>query len=498
MALNVAGFRGIAPEALVGLADVVDQYQARIGSAVGEVHRILTERDRLHEGDVVGGMLSGVRQALSRVGPELRRRSAVIAAAERVGRGILPRLATMVDAVATLMTTAPFDRASDPRFDRWRDQAELVALVGGAPAAAARFFTAMPPDRAVHLATLYPGIVGGLDGAPPRLRYAANRILIERHLQDLRRRRDELGRDEPDQSTLEQMFDFVVRWAPAPLPWFPIGPFVDRAEGRRAEAVRLDRLIAERTGWLDRQILLFDPEGDGRIAEVFGDLETARHVAVVVPGITNDLVNYDGALRVSATALHRVAASLDPGNVATVAWLGYDTPDGADAALRTAAREGRAPLQSFVVGLDPSGSAHLTVVAHSYGSVVAGMAAARHLEVDELVFVGSPGTTLDTAADADLAEGGRVWAGSADGDPIGLAIDPGTLIGLLPPGSFPPASPDPFGELWHGHNPTDDDFGALVIATEGAHGHSEYFEPGTAALDNLGRIVVGLPPRLVD
>ena len=41
-----------------------------------------------------------------------------------------------------------------------------------------------------------------------------------------------------------------------------------------------------------RKILAFDPNGSGRVAEVFGDLDTARRVSVVVPGVDTDLLTF--------------------------------------------------------------------------------------------------------------------------------------------------------------------------------------------------------------
>ena len=89
----------------------------------------------------------------------------------------------------------------------------------------------------------------------------------------------------------------------------------------------------------DRHFLLFDPAGDGRAAEVFGDLTTARHVAVVVPGMNNDLNNFTGG---DAEKVQHQASQFDPDQVATIQWLGYDTPEGATA-LAARRRGARAP-----------------------------------------------------------------------------------------------------------------------------------------------------------
>ena len=88
----------------------------------------------------------------------------------------------------------------------------------------------------------------------------------------------------------------------------------------------------------DRHFLLFDPEGDGRAAEVFGDLTSARHVAVVVPGMNNDLNNFTGG---DAERVQHQASQFDPDQVATIQWLGYDTPEGATALSASARGAGR-------------------------------------------------------------------------------------------------------------------------------------------------------------
>jgi pimeloyl-ACP methyl ester carboxylesterase len=235
------------------------------------------------------------------------------------------------------------------------------------------------------------------------------------------------------------------------------------------------------------------------VVEVFGDLAAADRVAVVVPGMSNDLDNFSeegGGFRENAARLYEASVDLGSQSVATIAWLGYDSPDGIGAATRGAATEGAPALRKFVEGIDPGADKQVTVIAHSYGSVVAGLAAGRGLAADDLVFVGSPGTTLGHADEAILRPGGRVWVALADDDPIGLGISPSEL----PPSWVPaPLLPVVFAidlaiegpeELWHGTNPASDEFGASRLATEGSSGHSAYFAAGS--LLNLACIVQGL------
>src|SRR4051794_15686705 len=74
-------------------------------------------------------------------------------------------------------------------------------------------------------------------------------------------------------------------------------------------------------------VLFLDPSGDGRIIEVYGDLDTATKVAVVVPGIESTLANEARGLRQSAKHLYDEARTMGDDDLAVVAWLGYDTPD---------------------------------------------------------------------------------------------------------------------------------------------------------------------------
>ncbi len=102
------------------------------------------------------------------------------------------------------------------------------------------------------------------------------------------------------------------------------------------------------------------------------------------------------------------------------------------------------------------------LLCHSYGSVVCARAAAG-LDADDLVFLGSPGTGADTAA--DLRTRARVWAarGAADWVEHVPHLDAalfGTTVGF-------------------GTDPVSEEYGARVFAA-GDGGHSDYFAPGSS------------------
>ena len=295
---------------------------------------------------------------------------------------------------------------------------------GASPAEVADYFKGLDPAVAAALAAEHPELVGNTDGAPIPLRYAANAAAIKAEIERL------------------------------------------RSEGVSEDDPRLKKLLEFDDP--NRHFIVFDPSGDGRVAEVFGPLETAEHVAIVVPGMGNDLNNFDGG---NASRLQTEAADLGNGDVATIQWLGYDSPEGITAATGGPADEGGEALPPFLEGIrtQHSGEApHVTIVGHSYGSVVLGRALRdRGLQIDDVVAVGSPGMGVNDAD--DLGDGfDRIWAGRAHGDPV-------------------PSLPG------HGEDPHDVGFGATRFHTGDISGHSSYFQEGSLSLSNMGLIVAGRP-----
>lgn len=287
-----------------------------------------------------------------------------------------------------------------------------------APAQVRRFFAGLTPVQRAELEHRDPGVVGNLDGTPVALRYAANDLAVG-------------------------------------------------SEGPRSPRRPLGRLLG------------FDPRGAGRGIEVFGDLTTAEHIAVVVPGVgwtlsglLADRGNDPAGPVTAGLHLYRAAGRVAPSTrTAVVVWLGYDPPAGIDldAVESRRAIDGAGPLRRFVEGLP--GRADVSLVCHSYGAVVCGRAARAGARVDELVAVAAPG--MDASSAGDLGPLTRVWAALDSSDP--MRFTPFVRI----------------AGLGHGADPTDPAFGALVFRTGTAHGHAGYFSPGTESLTNLARIVTG-------
>jgi pimeloyl-ACP methyl ester carboxylesterase len=206
-----------------------------------------------------------------------------------------------------------------------------------------------------------------------------------------------------------------------------------------------------------------------RRVAIVGDLATARDVVVVVPGSDVDVDRFDRTVGKMATNLYEQAHRDD---LAVIAWLGYRTPQGlgVDAATGGLARQGASALVEFVRALHTNARIH--VFGHSYGSVVVSLAA-HELDVEDIVFTGSPGVRAGSVS--ELGTKAKVWAIRSSGDWMRFVPN----VRLF--------------DLGHGTDPTGDDFGATVLRFEGGK-HDTYYEPGSATLTALARIASGEKP----
>ncbi|MEI5526502.1 alpha/beta hydrolase [Streptomyces brasiliscabiei] len=278
--------------------------------------------------------------------------------------------------------------------------------------------------------------------------------------------------------------------APPPAPLAPPTPTTLRStyEANRAnaeEASRMadahgDRSRAATDRWLAspaRQLLTFDGRGPGQAVEVLGDLLTADHIAILVPGSDTSLDTYD-RFHEAAAALHDRTGP----DTAVIAWLGYETPGTISTTVLTPTRADRESphLRTFVRELRGlvGGSTGVALLCHSYGSVVCARAATGLDDIDDLALIGSPGTGVDSAA--ALHTSARVWATRGTDDWIAMV---------------PHTRADLFGTtIGFGPDPTSPSFGAHVFPS-GPAGHSDYFTPDSTSLENLAHIARGTLPE---
>jgi pimeloyl-ACP methyl ester carboxylesterase len=265
--------------------------------------------------------------------------------------------------------------------------------------------------------------------------------------------------------------------APRPLSSAPAGTAPRPPSSGPADAER--RSLSSAPVGTGRQFLVFDRRGDGRAVEALGDLATAERIAVLVPGVSTRLRDFDRGLggvarRAPAVQARTVYAQLraaDPGaRVAVVAWLGYDPPEGLslEAGRDLRARSGAEELIAFVRTLPDR--AAVTLIGHSYGALVVGLAAPHLPRVADVVALGAPGMGAPTAA---ALGGTRVWSALAADD----------WIRRVPQLRL--------GHLGHGRRPSAAAFGALPLPTGGVSGHDGYLCPGSATLDAVTAVVLG-------
>ncbi len=353
--------------------------------------------------------------------------------------------------------------ADVPRWSTTWPPSEVVAgcpiamsrPLGGVRAAGqvAEWWAALPPSRRQDLRRDAPSWLGTLDGLPATVRDRANRRLLrESRSQALAELRSAA------QPGMRETLQHLIALA-------------DRLE-------LLERVGSQVTGHPDRLLVAFDPARGHAVVSV-GNPETARHVALLVPGMSTTVSADLDSLVGKAEALQRTATRMTSGPVAVIAWLGYKTPQGLEAAFTKSARAGSTLLRGTLDGLAQRAlvagrDSHVTVIGHSYGSLVAGQTlGVAHHGVDDLVLLGSPGIGVDEADDVRLDDG-AVYVAEADRDWIAMLSR-------------------------FGADPGEEAFGAIRLETDGTAereritGHSSYLDAGTESQHNIAAVVAGVP-----
>lgn len=334
--------------------------------------------------------------------------------------------------------------ASVTAWENGRVDGRRLPDAQAAPARLARFFASLTRWQRASLAHRYPLAVGNMNGAPVELRYLANRAALGKA------------------SAVERLRMHDKR----------LSLSGQREAGRRMH--NYESLLDP-----DRHVLAFDPAGSGRVAEVFGDLDTAERVSVVVPGVDTELVTFQRTDRKysapvgMAESLYTAERTASPGTrTAVIAWADYTSPSGLgmEAATATRAQHGAGRLNALLRALP--GKAPVSLFCHSYGSVVCGLAAGTLPgRVSDIAVAGSPGMRAENAT--RLHTSAHVWA----------MRDADDWIQGVPYLEV--------GGLGHGADPVSAAFGARVLSARGAEGHSGYFVPGTESLRNFAGIGVG-------
>jgi Alpha/beta hydrolase len=247
-----------------------------------------------------------------------------------------------------------------------------------------------------------------------------------------------------------------------------------------------DALLAPK-GEPQRTLVSLDTVSPGRAAIVIGDLASADYVSYLIPGMfftidgqVDDWANTATTLYEDQTTwLTRLGDSAK--TVATVAWIGYQTPHLLNVGSLTLADEGAEYLTRSIEGLQTLRGAHqpyISVMAHSYGSTAAMIALQRgDFQIDALAVVGSPGSSAQNAS-ALSVKNRNIYVGEAGWDPV-------------------------VNSAFYGSDPGAASYGAKRMSVAGgvdditnavlgaSYGHNEYFQPGSESMRNLALIGIG-------
>jgi hypothetical protein len=323
----------------------------------------------------------------------------------------------------------------------------------------------------------------------------------------------------------------------------------ERAEYARLSEIvgsleALDKTLLAGTASAPRTIVSLTLGHPPLAAVAIGDLDTATNVTVNVPGMGNTVAesmqgwaggaeNLLSEQRVAAQEAHAST------NIATVAWIGYDTPDmppSVEVLASTKAEAGAQNLSRFLGDVSGTrgwnGGDHLSVVAHSYGTTTATLATAK-TPVNNLTLLASAGVDgrVPTVHAVEVPNG-HVWASQANTDLVanigrGSVETPwGYVLGRQPIDTGNPftSTRDQILTLPSTHrlNPGDPSWGARTFSSDpdvingepyaGSDGHPAtpgteaeiagedsdahgYLDAGTTSLYNTARTSLGYTPE---
>ena len=399
----------------------------------------------------------------------------------------------------------------------------------------AKYWSQQSPEQKRYLCDTYPELIGNADGVEAWARDRVNRLRLPKLKQEAQNELDSVNKE--------------------------LNAGGDDYDRRRYLKARKEELEAQVASYkeIERQLnykgrirledyqhgakgepfsLLTLQVDDGRVlaAVARGDVDHAKNVATIVPGISTTVngkldgeITRAGVVRDAAVA----EGNLPTKDVAVVSWLGYKAPPGPsldmegnlDIATPDLARKGAVKLAGFETGLAASrrygaGDANITLIGHSYGSVVSGMATTmtRDGDVDNVILCGSPGMGTYNPSEIHVPRDHRFVSGVPGGDFVQGAGDKRDNVYPLFGGAAPlVALWGESQEVGHlGMNPMDPESGFTHISgdatgskeynpwgipSEGiipdGTNHSVYMDRGTETVRDMGHVIARGYPHLM-
>ena len=422
--------------------------------------------------------------------------------------------------------TAPAYRA---RGTHALSKAEEAAFAKMTPQQRADYWSQQSDEQKKFLCDHYPDLIGNADGVEAWARDRANRRRLPMLKQAAEADKAKLERDianAGDNAALKADLEQRLTKVKAQLNAYKS---IETALNLQDGATQCQEY---------RSLLTLDVENGRVLAAVAqGDVDHAKNVATVVPGIGTTV---EGSLQneIKRGANLRSAAvaegNIDSKDVAVVSWLGYEAPPGpsfdmegnAEIATIDLADKGSNKLAGFLTGVNASrmygaGDANMTLLGHSYGSVVSGRATTKIADgvVDNEILFGSPGMGTYDPSEIHVPEGRRFVSGVPGGDFVqgagGKRYVAYGILNLIPGAGFVAALGAEANGVGHlGMNPMSPGSGFTPISDDATgsteynpwgfpswsaipdtSNHSVYMDPGTETLRDMGRIVAGGNPK---
>lgn len=333
------------------------------------------------------------------------------------------------------------------------------------------FFDSLDGEDAATLAMLFPAQTGNLNGVPFKHRTQANSVNVAATKYRMDRKIDELE-DKIESMKAANRNSRIVGYLQR------VRDEIDEIKEHKEE--RKDLYDGVLNG--DRQLLQFDPEGDGKIAEIHGGITgDTQNVGTLVPGMGTDMNNFD-------TTKNRAQAFQDgdkSGELTMISWLGGDMPDGlTDATSSDYYEDGMAEdLADFSDAvrqeINHSNAADnnvdTTYAGHSYGGATVGAAEEHGLDADNVLHLSSAGLSDGVDSPDDLPYS------QDDVDRYSITPDDDPIHGAR--------------KFWHGGNP-DDELTRLESGdpheSDEASGHSGTLDDrGSKAWRNALKVFTG-------
>lgn len=388
-----------------------------------------------------------------------------------------------------------------------KDPDEVVTMLAGmTPDQRATFLAGMSPEAVRQLVIADPDRMGNMNGVPFDTRIAANQVNIRNAIAAKEAKPD---KDDKKIARWRSLLEPVADPAKnVRKPVLDDGRIVDSDSDKKPnyQIVRSNNVSGADDAQVDRQFIAFDPSGNGRMIEMYGEMKPGSPGAgVYVPGTGTNLMG-------SATNQTAAWNLADQTGGPVFLYMDGDFPQDilADAPDPKYAEDMAPRLVEFGRELDreiarSAPGTPVTYVGHSYGGSVVGTAEQLGLRADRVLHASSAGTGVydmpwnnpnpDVQRYSMTAPGDMIGASQSAPRNTGIDVDIPGIPERNPHGGHPSGTdPDEIPGVtrldtgYYGdHN--GDGFAEPVF---GKDGHGKYWDdPDSTAFQNIAAVIAG-------